>query len=255
NWGRAIVNRPHTSMPEELRYPLTPRIANTSARTFSDVMRIELASDAGTKIIYSLNGQAWEAYTQPLVLREPARLQTYAVFENGLSSDTALAEFIKSPGWKSVAYESLYAQQYAAGGALGLIDGIQGGNDFRSGTWQGFEGTNFVATVDLGTSKKLDAVRINFFQDENAWIFMPDSVAFFVSNDGRNFTRLGMQSNDVPKLKPGAIQKLFFTTAKGQPARYVRVKAYTLGKCPPDHKGASGKSWLFTDEIQIMPQL
>ncbi|MGL4596873.1 MAG: GH92 family glycosyl hydrolase, partial [Bacteroidia bacterium] len=122
NWGRAIVNRPHTSMPEELRYPLTPRIANTSARTFSDVMRIELVSDAGTKIVYSLNGQAWEAYAQPLVLREPARLQTYAVFENGLSSDTAFAEFIKSPGWKSVAYESLYAQQYAAGGALGLID-------------------------------------------------------------------------------------------------------------------------------------
>ncbi len=254
DWGTALSNRPHTYLLEDLRYPLTPRIANTSARTFTTELKIELAADAGAKIIYSLNGKPWEAYTQPLVLREPSRLQTYAVFENGLSSDTAFSEFYKSPGWKSVVYESPYAQQYAAGGSIGLIDGIQGGADYRAGTWQGFEGENFAATVDLGTTKKLEAVRINFFQDENSWIFMPDSVVFFISMDGKKFTRIGKQINDVPKLKTGAIQKLFFAAAQGQQARYVQVIGYTLGKCPPNHKGANGKSWLFTDEIQIMPQ-
>ena len=40
--------------------------------------------------------------------------------------------------------------QYAAGGDQALIDGLQGGDDFRTGEWQGYWGEECVATLDLG---------------------------------------------------------------------------------------------------------
>ena len=46
--------------------------------------------------------------------------------------------------------ENLPDNQYMAGGLTALIDGIDGGNDFRTGEWQGYWGTDMVARIDLG---------------------------------------------------------------------------------------------------------
>jgi len=40
----------------------------------------------------------------------------------------------------------------------------------------------------------------------------------------------------------------------GVNARYVRVKAVNMGKCPQWHKGAGNKAWLFADEISIITE-
>ena len=34
-------------------------------------------------------------------------------------------------------------------------------------------------------------------------------------------------------------------------ARYVRVRGRNIGTCPPWHKGAGSKAWLFVDEISV----
>jgi len=34
-------------------------------------------------------------------------------------------------------------------------------------------------------------------------------------------------------------------------ARYIKIKAANIGKCPDWHKGAGGKAWLFVDEAVI----
>jgi hypothetical protein len=35
-------------------------------------------------------------------------------------------------------------------------------------------------------------------------------------------------------------------------ARYIRVRAKSVGVCPEWHKGAGNKGWLFVDEITVM---
>jgi hexosaminidase len=34
-------------------------------------------------------------------------------------------------------------------------------------------------------------------------------------------------------------------------ARYIRVTAANIGTCPPGHKAAGAKAWLFIDEIMV----
>jgi hypothetical protein len=47
-------------------------------------------------------------------------------------------EFVKRDPGISLELKSTYSNQYAAGGKKALIDGITGGNEFRTGDWQGF---------------------------------------------------------------------------------------------------------------------
>ncbi|MEO1254994.1 MAG: discoidin domain-containing protein, partial [Bacteroidota bacterium] len=92
--------------------------------------------------------------------------------------------------------------------------------------------------------------KIGFLQDENSWIFMPLEVAFYASSDGENFSELGTVKNTVEYKQKGTVLKDFELNKKVN-ARYIKVVATNRGVCPPNHKGAGGKSWIFADEIII----
>jgi len=49
---------------------------------------------------------------------------------------------------------SEYDSQYAAGGSLALMDKQHGGSDYRNSGWQGYEGKDIIAVVDLGKNKR-----------------------------------------------------------------------------------------------------
>ena len=49
----------------------------------------------------------------------------------------------------------------------------------------------------------------------------------------------------------GAMIRDFAVDTHGQMIRYVKVYAKNRGRCPPWHKGAGGKAWIFADEIEI----
>jgi hexosaminidase len=79
---------------------------------------------------------------------------------------------------------------------------------------------------------------------------MPLEVEFFTSKDGVTFTSVGKVMNDISYKQKGSLTKTF-TITTNQQAKYIRVIARNRGVCPPDHKGAGGKSWIFADEIFV----
>lgn len=151
---------------------------------------------------------------------------------------------------RSIVLNTEYGNHYSAGGDKALIDYIRGGNDYRTGTWQGYEGVDIDAVVDLGKKRKISKLSIGFLQDENSWIFMPTEVQFYGSKDGVNFKLLGTTSSDVSPKDKGTIVKDFILLADTK-VRYVKVLAKNLGTCPDYHKGAGGKCWIFADEIIV----
>ena len=56
-------------------------------------------------------------------------------------------------------YNTRYNAQYTGGGDEALIDGISGGDDFRTGEWQGFEGRNLDVVIDLGKKQKIKVAK------------------------------------------------------------------------------------------------
>ena len=132
-----------------------------------------------------------------------------------------------------------------------MIDGRRGTADFRVGAWQGYEGNDLDAVVDLGSRRGISAVSLGCLQDINSWIFFPTQVEFSFSDDSLTFGNAVVIRNDVSPRDQTAATKEFGRTLKDVNARYIRVHGTNIGVCPDWHKGAGSKAWLFVDEITV----
>ena len=169
-------------------------------------------------------------------------------------SNTISATFYKKPNNYSINIKSKYNPQYHAGGNDGLLDGINGTTNWRKGDWQGYQSQDFEAIVDLQSEKKVSNFSATFLQDQRSWIMMPTKVEYYSSSDNINFTLITTVANDVdPKKDENTIKDFNFTSSKPINARYIKVKAYNLGKLPEWHLGYpfDGDAFIFIDEITI----
>jgi hypothetical protein len=80
---------------------------------------------------------------------------------------------------------------------------------------------------------------------------MPDRIEFEFSNDGEKFVKLVDFKTQFPQDEMKSVVKEFTRAMKPFTARYVRVRAYNIGKIPAWHLGAGGDPWIFVDEIFI----
>jgi hexosaminidase len=152
---------------------------------------------------------------------------------------------------KKVQLSNKYSPRYPAGGELALVNGMKGSSNFRDSNWQGYEGDDLIAVIDLGEPKNISSISTAFFQAVGSWAFFPRTVEYAVSLDGQNFQTIATLTNDVPDNQTGNLTKEFAGKFSDVSARYVKVKAKNIGICPDWHAGAGGKAWLFVDEIVV----
>jgi len=252
-WASKPDGTPHS-------LPLQPMAAVphvvAPSKTFVDSMQIALACNtAGAEIHYTTNGQMPTAnsskYVEPITLRNTTTLKAFAVKTGMTSSKIVVAEFEKRQPAGKIFLNTKYSFQYTGGGDNALLDGIRGGADFRLGAWQGYEGIDLDAVVDLGHRQKLEEIALRCLQDNNSWIFFPPAVEFSFSDDAFNFHDAVAITNDALPQDMKISIKNFGARLQNIQARYVRVHAKSMGLCPEWHKGAGGKAWLFVDEIII----
>ncbi|MEX2117590.1 MAG: GH92 family glycosyl hydrolase [Bacteroidota bacterium] len=244
---KPIAVRNHQSA---IRITTAPYFVSTS-RSFRDSLRVEIHNTTPGATIFSRlqTNESFREYTSPIVIRNGVKIHAYAEKPGYLRSKAVVAEFVKSSFVGTVRLETRYSHQYTGGGDQALVDRVRGGADFRLGVWQGYEGEDVIAILDLGNVKNIDSVRLGCLQDENSWIFFPGFVEFSFSKDGMSYSRPIIVRNDVPLTATGGLLKEF--ASKGEPSRFVKVRAKNIGLCPPWHKGAGGKAWVFVDEIVV----
>jgi len=221
-------------------------------RAFNDNTSIELdCATPGATIFYKINNGKQLTYKKLILITEDTDLTVWAKEKNSLESKKAKSSFKKIPKNRSIKLATKYGNHYAAGGDKALIDFIRGGRDSRTGSWQGYEGVDINAIIDLGSEIEINKVGIGFLQDENSWIFMPEKIEFFISDDGDDYKSIGIVENTISYKDKGSILKDYEIKFNSKKARYVKVIAKNRGVCPDDHKGAGGKCWIFADEIFI----
>jgi hypothetical protein len=252
-WGTKSGDFPVSAITDELILPV-PFIIK-GAKTFTETSIVELGSATdNTKIFYTIDGTVptsnSKEYSKPFTINKTTTVNAVSIKDGFPNSRSISVKFTKIPKGRKITLNTKYANQYSAGGDIALIDFIRGTKDFRTGAWQGYEGVGIDATVDLGSIQLIHKLEIGFMQDNNAWIFMPEKVDFYVSLDGKDFQFAGTVNNDVDSKQTGTILKNFsidFTTK----TRYIKVIAKNIGTCPDWQKGAGNKSWIFTDEIVV----
>lgn len=125
-----------------------------------------------------------------------------------------------------------------------LTDGILG-SEYHDGTWAGWQDADMDATIDLGKPTTLHALDARFLQNAEAWILLPRSVSFEVSDDGTSWTTLQTVPIMVdPDAMRTAIRDVAFTPAAPVTARYLRVVATRYGQADN-----GTQTWIFCDEV------
>ncbi|WP_040279235.1 GH92 family glycosyl hydrolase [Psychroserpens damuponensis] len=251
-WGSQNGQEPKTEINEHKIVPV-PFIAKGDV-AFKNETEVSLGIvNSKTEIFYSLNDSEFKLYRAPFKISEAMTLQVYAMDDTKNKSATVETKFYKIDPNLSIKLETQYANQYNAGGNDALIDGIMGTQDFRTGTWQGYSDQDVIATVDLGSTKPVNTVSINFLQDQGAWIFYPTQVTCLVSKDGVKFNTIDTITIDTAKRNDDVLIKNVSFNFSSENYRYIKIIAKKMGELPTWHLGYphNGRSWIFTDEIIV----
>ena len=212
----------------------------------------------GAKIYYTLDGtdptERSELYVVAFKWREPSDppvIRAIAIDAEGNKSAIVESRIYKRPNDWTVTIVSPYSYQYTGGSDYAIVDGLRGTTNFTSGEWQGYQGKTFEAVIDLQKAMEIKSLGGSFLQVVRSWIWMPEKIEFEVSKDGKNFAPLTDLTPGFPKEMMEPVTKEFHVKVQPVWARYVRVKAYNIGKIPSWHPGAGGEPWIFVDEILI----
>ena len=253
DFAAAIEHRPMNIISEHIITPAP--FFETSSLTFFDSLNVNINSlIKNSAIYYTIDGsepdETSKRFTVAFDIMESTTIKARAYHKDYAPSKIIETTFSKMPKNRSIKLFSKYANQYSAGGDKALIDFVRGGDSFRTGAWQGYQGTNIEAIVDLGELEKISEVSMGFFQDSRSWIFFPSSVEYYTSVDGKNFTPYGIVHCIVPQRdeKP---QYYHFVVKSDIKTRYVKVIANATLVCPEWHISAGEPSWIFSDEIVI----
>lgn len=254
DWGSQLSDRPVTTINDELITPVP--FYQAVSKTFKDEIKVELKDLIDTADIFYLFGngnpkRSSAKYKDTLVLNSTRQIAAVAYDDGLIPSKTANAAFYKIPNDWKISIKYPYTSPYTGGGEFALIDRQKGNLNFRTGYWQGYQGVDLEAVIDLGKKTDIQSIAVSFLEDQNSWIFMPVEVEFGISKKPYDFRTVAMFKNDLPTETFEPIIKEFRKNGIHSYAQYIKVSAKNIGVCPQWHKGAGQKAWLFVDEISI----
>jgi len=248
-FGELEGDRPSTTVNDANFVPVPAFI---SSRSFqgkrSEVILHHIDPEA--EIYVSINENDWVVYKKPIVVKSNTEFYAYAEV-NGVRSKEVHHAIVKIENDWEVKLTYPYSLQYEASGISTIVDGLKGGNEYRTGDWQGYYATPFEATIDLGKSRTITNMSLGCIQDIRPWIWLPENVEFYTSSDGVTFELLEKVTHEVKEDDYEKQVHRFETTSMISNIRYVRVKANPRGVIPDWHLGAGFDRWTFVDEWTI----
>ena len=216
---------------------------------------MEVAVNSGSpdcRTFIKVGNGRYREYTGPVTLDRTTRLSICSEAPDGSHSPEVSSVFHRMKDDMDITTFCEYNPQYNARGPRGLIDGLRGSVNWKTGGWQGYQDTDFTAVVDLRGVRKARTFGSGYCQDARSWIWMPRYVEYSISTDGEHFTPVGRVDNTVGE-QDYTIQTRAFVLELPAPveSRYVKVFAKNFGTIPSWPLGAGGEGFIFIDEIWV----
>ena len=159
NWGSSDPDVPVSELkaPEIVPVP----VIKAFGRTFKDFLLVTR---------YQALTKTWNFISPPMA-RSPRsgrkdlrgrscstsrqRLKRLPSIAGGKRASSPRRNYHQIPHKWALVLSSKYSSQYNGGGDLAMIDGIRGTTNWSGGGWQGYQGQDLVATIDLGKVQKV----------------------------------------------------------------------------------------------------
>ncbi|MDH4090721.1 MAG: DUF4838 domain-containing protein [Cyclobacteriaceae bacterium] len=173
---------------------------------------------------------------------EEYRAAMYRLFSQGMNEHLAYG--------KKVKFLSPDTTHLPANAGLLLTDGIRGSHDYDY-NWLAFSGQDLEVVIDLEEMKTVKRIESAYFQ-YGFWLrLLPKKVEYFISADEDHFELVGRIDNTLPIDQYGGHQRDFVAEFAPKRARYIKVKAQSIGNTPEWHPGAGRPANMLVDEIVV----
>jgi len=143
------------------------------------------------------------------------------------------------------------SDQYGQGNQKILVNGKKGSIINNDGQWLGFEESDFELVIDLNTKRPIKSINVGFLQNQDSRIFLPESVSFLHSEDGKVFKLIKTIGSGKIIQDRLVKREKFYISPEDLTTRYLKISAKNTRLCPSWHKGKGKNAWIFVDEVTI----
>ena len=204
-------------------------------------------------ILYTLDGTDpltnGTKYTEALKLTENAKLRAIVKRARSVGKEFKSDIELSKSSMKPISLKNEPHENYRFDGANTLIDGLSGGNNYKTGRWIAFFGENLDATIDLIEEQEISNLQFNCNLTKGDWIFNAKSVKILASNDGNTFEEIHYQEFPIETVREDGFISYSVDFEKAS-TRFVNV-VIEPHMCPEGHSGYGYPAWIFVDEIKI----
>ena len=192
-------------------------------------------------------GPASAVYTQPIPVTKDMTVKS-ALYKGGERKGTIFTsscQLNKATNAK-LSLKTEPSRSYNTGGAFTLVNGESASLPRINEQWLGWRGSDMEALINLEKPVEIKEVQIGFLHEEFSWIYFPQSVDVYLSDDGLNFRSVAHRS-----LSTVSDMRWLVVEIASVKTQYIKIVAKNRGKIASGKPGAGEDSWLFCDEIMI----
>ena len=218
-------------------------------------VEVVLDAQGDTPIRYTLDGSEptleSPVYSEPVEIREDCTIKARSD-RNGLSGRTYEKTFTahKAMGRPVQALTETHPNYTFACPDL-LTDGLVGEGPYNSGDFAGWYNRPFEAVIDMGGASYSE-MTLSTFVFKHDWVFQPESIKVFTSDDGENFTEVAhMDITGIENINDGNGAIDYTLQFPETSAKHLKVVAECCTSLPEWHPGAGHPGFLFIDELIV----
>lgn len=244
---------------KELEFQLSNPTIESESIFFENENEIKIdLTLTGTTIRYTLNGEEpslnSSKYSSPIILKESATLKAKAFHPQYKSSDVVTAQFVRLKEkivLKNTTLHPSANEKYPGTGVEGLTDRKKGSLAFSAIEWMGFTGKDVEMIFELEEKSSVQKITTSFLSDQKSWIFLPESVAIAISDDGKIFKQIA--NSKVISTQENDPAQFYFSEIEfdSKSIRFIKVTLKPITAIPEWHPGKGAVPWLFVDEVII----
>ncbi len=209
--------------------------------------------EPGANIYYTLDGSnpttSSALYDKPITISSNTTVKAIAA-KDGKTSFVDSGTFTRIRDDIKLTLLTKYLPNYPAQGDESLIDGIRGTQNWRLGRWQGYQGNDLIAVIDMGSVKPVKSVSLGTLQDRQSWVVFPKEVEYWISDDNKNYKLVSTVKTAID-IEDIDIQTQDFKASLDTKTRYIKIVAKQYGPLPEWHESKGQPSYIFADEIII----
>ena len=191
-------------------------------------------------------------YTSPLTVKSSMITAAISMKNGRAVSNPVFQTFIfnKATG-KKITLAKEAGASYPGDGAFTLVNGVQNEKGMsRSREFLGFSGNNCEAIINLDSLQSIKSVTVHSLRQSGSWIWQPQTVEVFVSDNGKDFISVGLTDDFIVK-KTGLETGKMTVAFEERKTKFIKVIVTNWGEIPGGNPGAGKKAWLFVDEIEV----